>query len=136
MGVPELLEAASLLVPEEIATENDITVNDVWGYLAHDEWEVALSLLEELGDGQRLPLGLWEALATAAEQMWLEKSAAWCHWRSYETRHGIIRADLTLRPGQVITMHEDRSVAATAVVLEVQQPPAVSTATPGSSGRP
>ncbi|MGW6287615.1 hypothetical protein [Streptomyces sp. NPDC055107] len=205
MDVPELLESASLLVPEKIATENDITVNDVWEYLAHDEWEVALSLLEELGDVQRLPLGLWEALATAAEQMRLEKSAAWCRWRSYETRHGIIRADLTLRPaaearrrtpisgagvprpmwnighrtatgepaldiarlwveltpllepggratvrlapldpsqwqhlrpGQVITMHEDRSVAATAVVLEVQQPPAVSTATPGSSGRP
>ncbi len=29
-----------------------------------------------------------------------------------------------LRPGQVITMHEDRSVAGTAVVLEIQRPPA------------
>ncbi|WP_436848999.1 hypothetical protein [Streptomyces atriruber] len=38
-----LLEAASLLVPADIATENDITVNDVWEYLAHDEWEVALA---------------------------------------------------------------------------------------------
>ncbi|EGE42699.1 hypothetical protein SACT1_3361 [Streptomyces sp. ACT-1] len=94
MDVPGLLEAASLLVPEEIATQNDITVNDVWEYLAHDEWEAALSLLEELGDVQRLPLVLWEALATAAEQMRLEKSAARCHWRGYETRHGIIRADL------------------------------------------
>ncbi|MFC8141771.1 hypothetical protein ACFUKV_08390 [Streptomyces paradoxus] len=27
--VPKLLEAVSLLVPEEIATEYDITVNDV-----------------------------------------------------------------------------------------------------------
>ncbi|MFJ8249374.1 hypothetical protein [Streptomyces sp. NPDC094466] len=94
MDVPGLLEAASLLVPEKIATENDTTVNDVWEYLAHDEWEVALGLLEELSDVQRLPLGLWEALATAAEQMRLEKSAARCHWRSYGTRHGIIRADL------------------------------------------
>lgn len=29
MDVPKLLEAASLLVPEESATENDITVADV-----------------------------------------------------------------------------------------------------------
>ncbi|MFI0928412.1 hypothetical protein ACH4TP_31540 [Streptomyces sp. NPDC021012] len=191
MDVPKLLEAASLLVPEESATENDITVADVWDYLTHDEWEVALDLLEELGDVQPLPLRFWETLATAAEQMRLETSAAWCHWRCYETRNGIIRADLTLRPaaearrqtpisgagvlrpmwnignrtpsgepalniamlwveytpflepggrasvrlapldpqqwqhlepGQVITMHEDRSVAGTAVVLEVQGP--------------
>jgi hypothetical protein len=98
MNVPKLLEAASLLVPEEIATENDITVNDVWEYLSHDEWEVALDLLEELGDVHPLPLSFWQALATAAEQMRLERSAAWCHWRCYETRHGVIRADLTLRP--------------------------------------
>jgi hypothetical protein len=125
--------------------------------------------------------------------MQLEKSAAWCHWRCYETRNGIIRADLTLRPatearrqtpisgagvlrpmwnignrtptgepalniaqlwveftpflapggqpsvrlapldpsqwqhlqpGQVITLHEDRSVAGTAIVLEVHRPTA------------
>lgn len=191
MDVPELLEAASLLVPEGIATENDITVNDVWDYLTHDEWEVALDLLEELGDVPPLPLAFWETLATAAEQMRLERSAAWCHWRCYETRHGIVRADLTLvpadvarrqkpfsgagvlrpmwnignraptgepalniaglwvefaphlepggratvrlapldpaqwhhlRPGQVITMHEDRTVAGTAVILGVQRP--------------
>ncbi|WP_097868145.1 hypothetical protein [Streptomyces sp. rh34] len=196
MDVPELLEAASLLVPERIATENDITVNDVWEYLAHDAWEVAFDLLEELGDVHQLSLSFWETLATAAEQMRLEKSAAWCHWRGYETRHGIIRADLTLRPaaearrqtpisgagvlrpmwnighrtatgepalniarlwveftpflepgghaavrlaplapsqwqhlqpGQVITMHEDQSVAGTAVVLEIQRPPATVT---------
>jgi hypothetical protein len=193
MDVPELLEAASLLVPEESATENDITGADVWDYLTHDEWEVAFGLLEELGDVQPLPLSFWETLAIAAEQMRLERSAAWCHWRCYETRYGIVRADLTLRPpaearrqtpisgagvlrpmwnianrtptgeptldiamlwvertpflepggrasvrlapldpqqwrrlqpGQVITMHEDRSVAGTAVVLEVQRPAA------------
>jgi hypothetical protein len=196
MDVPELLEAASLLVPEKIATENDITVHDVWSYLTQDEWEMALGLLEELGDVHPLPLSFWENLATAAEQMRLEKSAAWCHWRGYETRHGTFRADLTLRPatearrqtpisgggvlrpmwnignrtatgepalniarlwveltpflepggqasvrlapldpsqwqhlqpGQVITMHEDRSVAGTAVVLEIQRPRATFT---------
>lgn len=98
MDVPKLLEAASLLVPPEIATENDITVNDVWEYLVHDEWEVALGLLEELGCVQPLQLSFWETLATAAEQMQLEKSAAWCRWRCHETRNGIIRADLTVRP--------------------------------------
>ncbi|MFB4424389.1 hypothetical protein C5F59_025315 [Streptomyces sp. QL37] len=187
MDVPAMLEAASLLVPEKVATENDITVNDVWEYLTHDEWEVALDLLEELGDVQPLSPGFWETLATAAEQMRLDRSAAWCNWRCYEARNGTIRANLTLRPaaearrktaipgagvlrpmwdignrspaggpaldiarlwvefvpflepggqasvrlapldpsqwqhlepGQVITMHEDRSVAGTAVVLE------------------
>ncbi|MFP8886821.1 hypothetical protein [Streptomyces mangrovi] len=196
MDVPELLEAVSLLVPEETATENDITINDVWEYLTHDEWEVALELLEELGDAHPLPLSFWETLATAAEQMRLEKSAAWCYWRCYETLNGIVRADLTLRPanesrrqtpfsgagvlrpmwdignrtpdgeptlniaalwveftpslgpgerstvrlapldpsqwqhlqpGQVIAMHEDRTVAGTAVVLEVLPPVAAPT---------
>ncbi|MBW8792528.1 MAG: hypothetical protein JF597_02700 [Streptomyces sp.] len=191
MDVTELLESASLLVPEEVATENDITVRDVWDYLAHDEWQIALSLLEELGDGQPLPLTFWEQLAKAAEQLGLERSATWCHWRCSEIRNGMIRADLTLRPvtetrrktpiaghgvlrpmwdignlsptgsaavsiaglwvegmpilepggratvrlvpltpahwthveaGQLINMHEDRTVAGTAVVLEIHPP--------------
>ncbi|KIZ14945.1 hypothetical protein [Streptomyces natalensis] len=210
MDVPKLLEAAALLVPEESATGNDITVNDVWEYLVQDEWEVALDVLEDLGDIPPLPLGFWQALAAAAERLRLERSAAWCRWRCNETRHGIIRADLTLspatearrqipvpgagvlrpvwnignrtpagepsldiaalwveyvpflepggqasvlwveyvpflepggqasvrlapltparwqhlRPGQVITMHEDRSVAGTGAVVEVQRPAA------------
>ncbi|MFD6888079.1 hypothetical protein [Streptomyces sp. NPDC059957] len=98
MDVPELLESASLLAPEETATENDITMRDIWGYLVHDEWEIALGLLEELGDGRSLPLAFWEKLADAAEQHRLERSAAWCHWRCSEIRNGVIRADLTLRP--------------------------------------
>ncbi|WP_344118000.1 hypothetical protein [Streptomyces blastmyceticus] len=100
MDVPELLEAASLLVPEETATENDITVHDIWDYLVHDEWETALGLLEELGHGRPQPLAFWEALADAAEQLRLERSTAWCHWRCYEIRNGIIRAELTLRPAE------------------------------------
>jgi len=98
MDVPELLESASLLVPEDTATENDITVRDIWDYLVHDEWELALSLLEELGDGHPLPLASWEKLAEAAEHLRLERSAAWCRWRCSEIRNGVIRADLTLRP--------------------------------------
>ncbi|MFF8387055.1 hypothetical protein [Streptomyces kanasensis] len=191
MDVPELLRSVSLLVPEETATGDDITVRDIWDYLVHDEWEIALGLLEELGDGRSLPLAFWERLAEAAEQLRLERSAAWCHWRCSEIRNGVIRADLTLRPaaearrttpipgagvlrpmwdighlsptggravsiaslwventpmpepggratvrlvpltpshwthvqpGRRITMHEDRSVAGTAVVLEVHGP--------------
>ncbi|MFG2511830.1 hypothetical protein [Streptomyces sp. NPDC048584] len=98
MDVRELLHEASLLAPESAATENDLTVNDVWDYLAHDEWEVALGLLEELGDASALPLAFWEALAEAAEQLWLPRSAAWCHWRCAEVRNGVVRADLELRP--------------------------------------
>ncbi|MEU1827006.1 hypothetical protein ABZ502_31825 [Streptomyces abikoensis] len=26
----------------------------------------------------------------------MRRSAAWCHWRAYETRHGVIRAELSL----------------------------------------
>ncbi|MFE4529029.1 hypothetical protein ACFRMO_32780 [Streptomyces anulatus] len=194
MDVPDLLESASLLVPAETATENDITVQDIWDYLAHDEWEIALGLLEELGDGRSIPPALWEKLAEAAEQLRMDRSAAWCNWRCAEIRNGVIRAELTLRPagegrrttpisgagvlrpmwdigdlshtgeravsiaalwvenmpilepggqasvrlvpltpshwthvrpGQRITMHEDRSVAGTAVVSEVHRPAAV-----------
>ncbi|MFH8762205.1 hypothetical protein [Streptomyces althioticus] len=96
MDVLALLKSASLLVPEETAGENDLTVDDVWEYLAHDEWEVALGLLEELGDVRPLPAAFWASMAAAAKELRLERSAAWCHWREGETRHGVIRADLTL----------------------------------------
>ncbi|MFC5958894.1 hypothetical protein ACFP51_32005 [Streptomyces pratens] len=198
MDVPELLEAACLLVPEAAATENDVTVGDVGEYLVHEEWKVALGLLEDLGDGPPLPLTFWEALADAAEQLRLERSTAWCHWRCSEIRNGMIRADLRLRPvtgarrrtpvpgagvlrpmwdighrspagekavsigrlwvenrpflepggratvrivpltpsqwkhvetGRQITMHEDRTVAGTASILEISLP---ATATPSS----
>lgn len=98
MDVIELLEAASLLVPEETATEDDLTVRDIWDHLVADEWEIALGLLEQLGDAGPLPLSFWETLAGAAEQLRMERSATWCHWRCSEIRQGVIRADLTLRP--------------------------------------
>lgn len=81
MDVLALLKSASLLVPEETASENDVTVNDVWEYLARDEWETALGLLEELGDVRSLPAAFWASMAAAAEELRLERSAAWCHWR-------------------------------------------------------
>ncbi|MCK1794642.1 hypothetical protein MTQ01_01085 [Streptomyces sp. XM4193] len=193
MDVPALLEAASLLVPEGAATENDLTVGDIWDHLVHDEWEIALGLLEELGGARSLPVAFWQQLAEAAEELRLERSARWCRWRCSEIGNGVIRADLTLcsaaearrrtpipgagvlrpmwdighpsptggravgiarlwveqlpvlepggratvrllpltpahwtdvRPGRQINMHEDRTVAGTAVVVEVRGPAA------------
>lgn len=98
MDAVGILEAASLLVPEDVATDNDITVSDVWDHLAHDEWEVALGLLQELGDGWATPAGFWEELGRAAGMMGLERSREWCWWRGVETRVGVIRANLALCP--------------------------------------
>ncbi|MFE7674205.1 hypothetical protein ACFU5N_18530 [Streptomyces albidoflavus] len=99
MDLPALLASASLLVPEEDATENDLTVRDVWDLLAGDDWETALNLLEELAaDPGPLPAKFWGRLGEAAEQYGLERSAVWCHWRSAELRNGMVRASLTLRP--------------------------------------
>ncbi|MFF3861188.1 hypothetical protein [Streptomyces sp. NPDC002209] len=98
MDVVGMLEAASLLVPEGVAAENGVTVSEVWEYLAHDEWEIALDLLEELGDGWSAPPGFWDELERAAGMLGFERSREWCRWRSAETRLGVIRADLVLRP--------------------------------------
>ncbi|GAA1924471.1 hypothetical protein GCM10009716_35910 [Streptomyces sodiiphilus] len=198
MDVPGLLKTAALLIPAETVTQNGITVTDIRDSLDHREWEVALDLLEELGDVHPLPLSFWQGLATAAERMRLDWHAAWCHWRAYETRYGTIRADLTLtpadstayrrtpipgagvlrpawdighrtttgepelctarlwveyapslepggrasvrlaplspskwqllQPGRAVTMHEDRTITGTAVVVEVLPPPALESA--------
>lgn len=98
MDVARILEAASLVVPEEVATDNDVTVADVWDHLAHDEWEVAIDLLQELGDVASPPPDFWDGLGRAARQLGLERSRAWCDGRSCEARAGIIRADLVLVP--------------------------------------
>jgi hypothetical protein len=74
MDAVGILEAASLLVPEGVATDNDVIVSDVWDYLAHDEWEVALDLLQELGDGWTAPTGFWDELELVAGMLGLERS--------------------------------------------------------------
>lgn len=124
-----------LLVPEAVAADNDVSVRDVWDYLAHDEWQIALTLLEELGDGQPLPLTFWTPVpghgvlrpmwdignssptgdvSVSLAGLWVEdmpvlepggRAAVRLHWTHVEA-------------GQLINMHEDRSVAGTAVVLE------------------
>ncbi|MGA5526749.1 hypothetical protein [Streptomyces pseudogriseolus] len=48
-------------------------------------------------DAQPLPAAFWASLAAAAQQLGVDRSAAWCHRREAETRDGVIRADLTLR---------------------------------------
>ncbi|MER6274124.1 hypothetical protein [Streptomyces sp900105755] len=73
-------------------------MNGVWEYLAHDGWDVTPDLLEERGDVHPLPPAAFQSLATAAKQMRFDRSAAWCHRRCFETRSGITRAGLTLRP--------------------------------------
>lgn len=98
MDVVGILEAASLLVPAGVSTDSDITVSDVWDYLAHDEWEVALDLLQELGDGWAAPTGFWDELELAARMLGFERSREWCSWRGAETGVGVIRAELVLRP--------------------------------------
>ncbi|WP_342791059.1 hypothetical protein [Streptomyces montanus] len=120
-------------------------MDDVWEYLVDDEWEIALGLLEELGelgelgDGRPLPVAFWETLAEAAERLRLERSAAWCRWRCHEARHGMIRAGLALRPasegrrkgplpgaGVLRPMwdigHRSPTGAGVATVLEIQPP--------------
>lgn len=44
MDAVGILEAVALLVPEDVATVDDITFSDVWDHLTHDEWKAALDL--------------------------------------------------------------------------------------------
>ncbi|MFM9370592.1 hypothetical protein [Streptomyces sp. Da 82-17] len=95
----DLLHGAGLVVPEEQAGAGDLTLSDVWEPLRDDAWDEALGLLEELAAAPPLPYAFWRDLATAAEQLRLPRSTAWCHWRAGEARHGTVRADLTLDAG-------------------------------------
>ncbi|MCX5194640.1 hypothetical protein OOK31_12160 [Streptomyces sp. NBC_00249] len=127
MDVVGILEAASLLVPEDVATGNDITVSDVWDYLAHDEWELALDLLQELGGGWAAPPGFWEddgAPELDIARVWVEfapglppgarapvrllplNPVRWSH----------------LAPGDRITLYECAVSGGTASILEVRLP--------------
>lgn len=91
MDVPELLRRAADLVPASARSDAGLSAEDVRQYLSHDEWEVALGILEDFDGVQWQPFEYWSLLADAAQQMWLKNDAAWCHWRATETRHGIIR---------------------------------------------
>ncbi|MET8308263.1 hypothetical protein [Micromonospora sp. NPDC005173] len=102
MDVPELLRRAACHVPALTAGEAGTTLADANEYLDHDEWEVALDILVELGDAYGSEIAYWDFLAKAARMMWLARTERWCHWRRAEVNHGVIRAELQLvAPGVV-----------------------------------
>ncbi|MEU3453024.1 hypothetical protein ABZ671_05410 [Micromonospora sp. NPDC006766] len=96
MDVPELLRRAACHVPAATTGEAGTTVADATEYLDHDEWEIALDILVELGDACRTETVFWDFLAEAARLMRLSRTERWCHWRRAEVLHGVVRADLQL----------------------------------------
>ncbi|WP_432869521.1 hypothetical protein [Microbispora rosea] len=91
-----LLKAARLFPADVRIEETGIDVADVLEYLKHDEWELALLLLEDLGDAHPQPPEFWSLLTDAARLMWLMSDVAWYQWRHNEARNGGIRAELCL----------------------------------------
>ena len=96
MDVPELLRRAACHVPAVARDEPGTTVADANEYLDHDEWEIALDILVELGEASGSEAAFWDLLAEAARMMWLSRTERWCHWRRFEAVHGVVRADLQL----------------------------------------
>ncbi|MCR6484293.1 hypothetical protein M8542_15835 [Amycolatopsis sp. OK19-0408] len=96
METTELLRRATDLIPDDARSDAGLTAADVHDYLREDEWEVALSILEDFDGIEWQTVEYWNLLAEAANQMFLARRTAWCQWRGWETRHGIIRADLQL----------------------------------------
>ncbi len=54
-----LLRQATDLLLEEARAGNGVTVKDVRDYQRHQEWELVLALLMEIGDEYPVPLGCW-----------------------------------------------------------------------------
>ncbi|MFC8614830.1 hypothetical protein ACFT9M_00210 [Micromonospora purpureochromogenes] len=96
MDVLELLRRAAGHVPVGATGEAGTTVADANEYLDHDEWEVALDILVELGDAYASESAYWDLLAQAARLLWLSRTERWCHWRRAEVARGLIRVDLQL----------------------------------------
>lgn len=96
MNVPDLLRRAAALIPSDARSDAELSARDVNEYIRQAEWELTLGILEDFDGLTWQTIEYWDLLADAAQQMYLPHDAAWCHWRGYETRHGIIRADLQL----------------------------------------
>ncbi|MEU0788904.1 hypothetical protein ABZ342_02480 [Amycolatopsis sp. NPDC005961] len=96
MDTSELLRRATVLIPDDARSDAGFGAVDVHDCLRQDEWEVALDILEDFDGVPWQTVEYWDLLAEAARQMYLERKAAWCRWRGWETRHGVIRADLRL----------------------------------------
>jgi hypothetical protein len=93
--VTEILNLAADDIAADATSPAGLVVADARAYLAADEWELALDVLAEFDGGTAR---FWELLAQAAEQMYLERTRRWCHWRRYESVNGVIRAELSLLP--------------------------------------
>ncbi|MBR7837062.1 hypothetical protein KDL01_27545 [Actinospica durhamensis] len=85
MGIPEILSAAADLATEGFTTDAGVTVDDVRRDLGMGEWELALGMLVDVSDEHPQPTRFWQLLADAADILHLDRSVAWCHWRSYES---------------------------------------------------
>ncbi|WP_410564238.1 hypothetical protein [Amycolatopsis sp. cmx-4-61] len=96
MDTCEILRRAAGLVPDDARSDAGLAAVDVHECLRDDDWEAALDVLVDFDGVQWQTVEYWELLEEAARQMYLERKAAWCRWRGWETRHGIIRADLRL----------------------------------------
>jgi hypothetical protein len=96
MDIRDPLRQAADMVPRSATSEARTTVVDAIDYLDHNEYEIALDILTELGDAYAAETSFWTLLADAAAEMNLHRTKGWCHWRAAETLHGIIRADLQL----------------------------------------
>ncbi|UBU08405.1 hypothetical protein [Nonomuraea gerenzanensis] len=97
MEIAELLRRAAELVPADARSDAGLSMEDVRECLSHDEWEMALGVLQDFDGIEWQSVEYWNLLADAARQMWLTRDAAWCHWRGSETHSGIlIRAGLQL----------------------------------------
>jgi hypothetical protein len=106
VDVPELLSQVTDLVPADARNEAGAGAGEVRECLRHAEWGVALGVLADFEGVAWQPVEFWELLADAAQEMWLTRDAAWCRWRAWETRHGIIRAELRLAPPDSGGRHE------------------------------
>jgi hypothetical protein len=96
MDIPDPLRQAAGMVPQSATSEAGTTAADAIEYLDHNEYEIALDILTDLGEVYAAGTVFWNLLAAAAAEMNLHHAEAWCHWREAETRCGVIRADLQL----------------------------------------
>lgn len=86
--ITEICAAAVGLATTDFRTGAGCTADDVRSDLEHREWECALRILEDISDEHPQSADFWRCLATAAELMHLDRSAAWCHWRPGESLSG------------------------------------------------
>ncbi|MEU8340991.1 hypothetical protein AB0C74_04805 [Spirillospora sp. NPDC048832] len=98
MDVPDLLRRATELIPADARSDAGLGADDVRDYLGHDEWEVALGVLEDFDGIRWQSAQYWDLLIDAAQQLWLQSDVAWLRWRRSETLNGLIRAHLRLLP--------------------------------------